>query len=64
VAPNLLMADGAVLRIPTWIPVDRDGRSYTANIVPNEVIGDTRTLGSDAILDAAREWLENQPGCS
>jgi carboxyl-terminal processing protease len=64
VAPNLRMADGAVLRIPTWIPVDRDGTSYTANIVPDEVIGDTRTLGSDAILDAALEWLENQPGCS
>jgi carboxyl-terminal processing protease len=64
VAPNLRMADGAVLRIPTWIPVDRDGTAHTGNIVPDEVIGDTRASGSDAILDAALEWLADQPGCS
>lgn len=64
VAPNLPMADGAVLRIPTWVPVDRIGTAHTTTIMPDEVIGDTRSLGSDAILDAAVEWLENQDGCS
>lgn len=58
------MADGAVLRVPTWVPVDRDGTAYTGNITPDEVIADTRSLGSDAILDAAVDWLEARPGCS
>ena len=64
VAPNVHLADGAVFRVPTWVPVDRDGTRYTENIVPDEVIGDTRAGSSDAILDAATEWLEGQPGCS
>ena len=63
VAPNLPMADGARLRVPIWVPVDRENRRYTANITPDEVIGDTRPLGSDAVLDAAVDWLDGQPGC-
>jgi hypothetical protein len=64
VAPNLSMADGAVLRIPIWVPVDRTGAAHTTNITPDEVIGDTRSLGSDAVLDAAVQWLQGEQGCS
>ena len=64
VAPNLRMSDGAVLRIPTWVPVDRTGTEYTAVIIPHEVRGDTRATGGDAIRDAAVDWLETHPGCS
>jgi hypothetical protein len=64
VAPNVEMADGAVLRIPTWVPVDRDGTAHAANVMPDELIGDTRATGSDAILEAALAWLQEQPGCS
>jgi C-terminal processing protease CtpA/Prc len=64
VAPNLPMLDGAVLRMPIWVPADREGERYTTNIMPDEVIGDTRSTGTDAVLDAALEWLEGQPGCS
>jgi hypothetical protein len=64
VAPNLPMADGGVLRIPIWVPVDRTGAAHTSNITPDEVIGDTRATGGDAIRDAAIDWLETQPGCS
>jgi hypothetical protein len=64
VAPNLPMADGATLRVPIWVPVDGSGTRHSTNIMPDEVIGDTRPLGSDAVLDAAVEWLEGQAGCS
>ncbi len=64
VSPNYELIDGAVLRVPTWVPVDRDGTRHTENIVPDEVVGDTRALGSDAVLDAAVDWLEGQAGCS
>jgi len=64
VEQHLPMVDGAVLRVPIWVPVDRDGTRYTENIFPDEVIGDTRAGGSDAILDAAVAWLEGQSGCS
>lgn len=64
VAPNLHLVDGAVVRLPIWVPVDREGRRYTTNILPDEVTGDTRASGTDAVLDAALQWLESQAGCS
>jgi hypothetical protein len=64
VAPNLRMADGAVLRIPIWTPVDASGVEHSTNIIPDELIGDTRALGRDAVLDAAVDWLEGQGDCS
>ncbi|HET9416982.1 MAG TPA: S41 family peptidase [Candidatus Limnocylindria bacterium] len=64
VAPNLRMADGAVLRVPTWAPVDRAGTRHTSGIMPDQTVGDTRATGTDAVLDAARTWLEEQSSCS
>ncbi len=64
VAPNVRMADGAVLRVPTWVPVDRDGTGHTTAIMPDEAVGDTRATGTDAVVDAARAWLEEQASCS
>ena len=64
VAPNVRMADGAVLRVPTWAPVDRAGTRHTTGIVPDQTVGDTRATGTDAVLDAARTWLEEQSSCS
>ena len=64
VAPNVRMADGAVLRVPTWVPVDRDGNGHPTSILPDETVGDTRATGTDAVLDSARAWLEDQASCS
>ena len=64
VAPNLPMTDGAALRVPTWVPVDREGTRHTTNILPAEAVGDTRASGGDSVLDAAVDWLEGQAGCS
>jgi hypothetical protein len=64
VAPNVRMVDGAVLRVPTWVPVDRTGTQHTSSILPDEAVGDSRATGTDAVLDAARSWLEEQNGCS
>ena len=55
----LHMVDGAVLRMPTATPIDRDGTPYSENIFPH----DSAPAG-DAALDAAVEWLETQYGCS
>lgn len=55
----LRMVDGAVLRIPTATPIDRDGTRYSGNIIPDEIVAD----GARA-LDAAVEWLEGEAGCS
>jgi len=63
VAPNLQLIDGAVLRVPTWVPVDRDGTRHETNILPDEVVGDTRAGGTDAVLDSALEWLAGEAEC-
>lgn len=55
----LRMADGALLRLPTSTPVDRDGTRYSSNVIPDDVVADR-----DAAIDAAVDWLESQPGCS
>ena len=55
----LRMADGAVLRMPTATPVDRDGTRYSGNIFPDE-----SAPAGEAALDAAVEWLEGRAGCS
>lgn len=55
----LRMADGALLRMPTSTPVDRDGTRYSSNVIPDDIVADR-----DAAVDAAMEWLESQPGCS
>jgi hypothetical protein len=55
----LHMVDGAVLRMPTATPIDRNGTRYSENIFPD----DTAPAG-DAALDAAVEWLETQSECS
>lgn len=64
VAPNVRMTDGATLRVPTWVPIDRERGRHTASILPDESVGDTRATGTDAVLDAARTWLEQQDACS
>lgn len=63
VAPNYRLTDGAVLRVPTWVPVARDGTRHETNILPDEVVGDTRAGGTDAVLDAALAWLAGLSGC-
>jgi hypothetical protein len=55
----LHMVDGAVLRMPTATPIDRDGTRYSENIFP-----DDSAPAGDAALDAAVEWLETHYGCS
>lgn len=55
----LRMADGAMLRMPTSIPLDREGTRYSGNVIPDDIVADR-----DAAVDAAVEWLEGQPGCS
>jgi hypothetical protein len=56
---SLHLVDGAVLRMPTATPIDRDGTRYSANIIPDE-----SAPPGDAGVDAAVEWLQRQPGCS
>ncbi|HEX7171075.1 MAG TPA: S41 family peptidase [Candidatus Limnocylindria bacterium] len=63
VAPNTRMADEAVLRMPTGVPVDRDGTRYTTSILPDEILGDTRPIGGDVILEAAVDWLGGSADC-
>jgi len=54
----LRMADGALLRMPTTTPLDRDGTPYRGNVAPDDIAAD-----GDAAVDAAVEWLGNQPAC-
>ena len=55
----LRMADGALLRMPTATPVDRVGTHYSGNVIPDDIVAD-----GDAAVDAAVQWLQDQPGCS
>lgn len=59
----LRMADGALLRMPTATPLDRDGLEYTGNLVPDDIAVASGADG-DAVVEAAVEWLQGQPGCS
>jgi C-terminal processing protease CtpA/Prc len=59
----LRMTDGAQLRMPTAVPLDRDGTPYSGNVIPDDVAAVTGP-GGDAAVDAAADWLEDQPGCS
>ncbi|MGZ8512862.1 MAG: S41 family peptidase, partial [Candidatus Limnocylindria bacterium] len=54
----LRMADGALLRMPTATPLDRAGTRFSGNVIPDDIVAD-----GDAAVDAAVEWLEDQPWC-
>lgn len=58
------MADGAVLRLAVSTFSDRKGNEYTGSLVPDEILADRRTDTSDAILDAAVDWLAHTPACA
>jgi carboxyl-terminal processing protease len=57
------MADGAILSLAVSTFSDRDGVSYTGNLVPDSIIADTGGSGEGAILSAAIDWLESMPDC-
>lgn len=55
--------DGGILGVAATVPSDRQGNAYSAHIVPDQFIGFSRP-GEDAPLDAALEWLRNEPPCA
>lgn len=57
------MVDGAILSLAVSTFSDRDGVSYTGNLVPDSIVADTGGSGEGAILSAAIDWLESTPDC-
>ncbi|MFE9029109.1 S41 family peptidase [Streptomyces iakyrus] len=60
------LSDGAMLLLTEARFVDRTGRAYDAPIPPDvDVFTELRTVGTsrDRVLEAAKEWLAEQPGC-
>ncbi|WP_323137732.1 S41 family peptidase [Streptomyces sp. NEAU-H22] len=60
------LSDGAILNLTEGMDADRTGRAYDSPIPPDQpVVDDLGRGGSkDPVLDAATEWLSEQPGCA
>lgn len=57
------LSDGAVMFLTVSTMADRDGTLYGQRIIPDELVFGTKTgdRTTDAALDAAITWLNNQP---
>ncbi|MFJ7073520.1 S41 family peptidase [Streptomyces sp. NPDC098781] len=60
------LSDGAVLNLTEVMDADRTGRTYESPIPPDQpVVHNLGRGGSkDPVLEAATEWLSEQPGCA
>ncbi|PNG16881.1 S41 family peptidase [Streptomyces cahuitamycinicus] len=60
------LPDGAILNLTEWKDADRTGRAYDSPIPPDQPVVDNLGRGGskDPVLDAATQWLSEQPGCS
>ncbi|MDG9711337.1 S41 family peptidase [Streptomyces sp. DH10] len=60
------LSDGAILNLTEVMDADRTGRAYDSPIPPDQPVVDNlgRGRGKDPVLDAATEWLSEQPGCA
>lgn len=55
------LSDGAMILLTGSVFADRTGRTYGGIITPDEPVG--RSGSSDSVLQAAVNWLSNQPAC-
>ncbi|MEU0171635.1 S41 family peptidase [Streptomyces iakyrus] len=60
------LSDGAILNLTEVKDADRTGRAYDSPIPPDQPVVDNLGRGGskDPVLDAATQWLSEQPGCS
>lgn len=60
------LSDGAILNLTEVMDADRTGRAYDSAIPPDQPVVDNlgRGRSEDPVLDAATEWLSEQPGCA
>lgn len=56
------LSDGSALNLTTTKGVDHLGQTHDAPIDPDEAVA-PRATGTDATLDAARQWLARDPAC-
>jgi C-terminal processing protease CtpA/Prc len=63
---NHRLSDGAILNLTEFKDADRTGRAYDSPIPPDQPVVDNLGRGGskDPVLDAATEWLSEQPGCA
>ncbi len=64
---RFVLPDGSALLLTTSVYVDRTGRKYGAEVVPDEPVPSATTYlpsdSSDAALRAATAWLQRASGC-
>ncbi|GGV90986.1 peptidase S41 [Streptomyces massasporeus] len=60
------LSDGAILNLTEVKDADRTGRAYDSPIPPDQPVVDNLGRGGskDPVLDAATQWLSEQPGCA
>ncbi|MBB1254789.1 peptidase S41 [Streptomyces sp. OF3] len=60
------LSDGAMLNLTEVKYADRTGRAYDSPIPPDQPVVDNLGRGGakDPVLEAAKEWLSEQPGCA
>jgi len=56
------LSDGAMILLTVSTFADRTGQTYGGVITPDEIVGHPDS-GSDSVLQAAVNWLLNQPAC-
>ncbi|WP_030238369.1 MULTISPECIES: S41 family peptidase [unclassified Streptomyces] len=60
------LSDGAILNLTEVMDADRTGRAYDSPIPPDQPVADNLGRGGskDPVLEAATQWLSEQPGCA
>lgn len=60
---SITLRDGAQLIVTSAYPRDRLGRTYALSLGPDELVASADTAAGDRPVQAAADWVRNQPSC-